>query len=95
MDALSSKLGGSNYNHYRFHETTSASNLVGTSQEDDGARLRCHTCNVVRELFWDKATKMFQLRVPGIKFKNMPSILALNTVELELITVNPKTNMSF
>lgn len=60
-----SKLGGSNYNHYRFHETTSASNLVGSSQEDDGARLRCHSCNVVRELFWDKATKMFQLRVPG------------------------------
>merc|ERR1712176_223205 len=66
MSALTNKLGGSNYNHYRFHETTSASNLVGSNQEDDGARLRCPPCNVVRELFWDKATKMFTIFVTEV-----------------------------
>lgn len=49
---------------FRWHEG-STKNTNSNGVHDDSARLRCHTCNVNRELYWDRDSKQFQIRAPG------------------------------
>jgi len=62
-DMSNTNLAGK-YTNYRWHEG-STKNTNSNGVHDDSARLRCHTCNVNRELYWDRDSKQFQIRAPG------------------------------
>merc|ERR1719326_1823316 len=56
------------YSGYRWFEGIDSNLNGGTSEVNDPAKLKCHTCNVQRELFWTGT--QFSLVVPGATSTN-------------------------
>jgi hypothetical protein len=50
---------------YRWFEGIDSSLNGGPSEVDDPAKLKCHFCDEQRELAWNSATYVFELRIPG------------------------------
>jgi hypothetical protein len=64
-DILDATASQDTWSGYRWFEGIDSTLNGGSSEVDDPAKLKCHTCNEQRELAWDTATQKFELRIPG------------------------------
>lgn len=53
------------YSSYRWHQGIDATKNAASSEVHDPAKLKCHVCNVQREMAWDKDAGTFKLIDPA------------------------------
>ena len=51
------------YSSHRWFEGIDSTKNAGSSEVNDPAKLKCHVCDVQRELFWNSNLKIFQLEI--------------------------------